>query len=383
VKSNIGHLEPAAGIAGVFKVLQAMRHKTIPATLHVDQINPYIDLFASPFYIAASNREWPAVLDKQSSQVLPRTGAVSSFGFGGVNAHMVLEEYLPPANIAGAEKTGPHLIVLSAKQDDALQRKVAQLAAYLSHAPNLSSNHTLANIAYTLQVGREVMAVRLAFVVDSLENLIDKLRSYQMGENHNGQFIYNNTDCSQQVERASGNTALKIAQELFDDEDSQVMLANLVRRWAAQGKWHKVAECWAMDMEFDWTKLYPPGEGKRVPLPGYAFAKEEYWLPNIRNRVASSVEAVQPAAVSVQSSQQLEPSVLMKAWAAMPLTLKNGAIEDFFQSKFVVMLTNEYSLPLAKALKAQLTDRIGVQESLSVNITDQLERNYRAGPCWC
>src|SRR5262249_61145545 len=85
VKSNIGHLELAAGVAGVIKVLLQLQHKKLVKSLHCEQINPYLQLEGSPFYIVQENREWEALRDS-SGNALPRRAGVSSFGFGGTNA---------------------------------------------------------------------------------------------------------------------------------------------------------------------------------------------------------------------------------------------------------------------------------------------------------
>lgn len=94
VKSQIGHLESAAGIAGLIKVLLSIKHKKIPATQNFHRLNPKIKLKNSPFYIVDKMQNWPAKKDEQG-QAIPRRAGISSFGFGGVNAHVVVEEYLP------------------------------------------------------------------------------------------------------------------------------------------------------------------------------------------------------------------------------------------------------------------------------------------------
>ena len=94
VKSNIGHLELAAGAVGVIKVLLQLKYKTLVKSLHCENLNPYIQLKDSPFHIVQQNKEWKALQDAEGKQ-LPRRAGVSSFGFGGVNAHVVIEEYIP------------------------------------------------------------------------------------------------------------------------------------------------------------------------------------------------------------------------------------------------------------------------------------------------
>ena len=110
VKTNIGHLELAAGVAGVIKVLLQLKHRTLAKSLHAEELNPYIQLEGSPFYIVRESLPWPAPLDAQGRE-LPRRAGVSSFGFGGVNAHVVLEEYVAPP--AQPQASGPQAIVLS------------------------------------------------------------------------------------------------------------------------------------------------------------------------------------------------------------------------------------------------------------------------------
>src|SRR3979411_2305228 len=112
IKSNIGHLELAAGVAGVIKVLLQLQHRQLVASLNSEPPNPHINLSDSPFYVVKENRKWEAVLDEVGRE-LPRRAGVSSFGFGGVNAHVVLEEYVAAPRKATAVR-GPVAIVLSA-----------------------------------------------------------------------------------------------------------------------------------------------------------------------------------------------------------------------------------------------------------------------------
>jgi acyl transferase domain-containing protein len=116
VKTNIGHLDAAAGIAGLIKTTLALKHRRIPANLHFTEPNPALRLEESPFFVAAESREW-------TSSEGPRRAGVSSFGVGGTNAHVVLEEApsLAPRQDEGQER--PHLLVLSAKTESALARR--------------------------------------------------------------------------------------------------------------------------------------------------------------------------------------------------------------------------------------------------------------------
>ena len=141
VKGNIGHLDAAAGIAGLIKTALILKHRRIPPSLHFRRPNPQIDFSRTPFYVNSRLTDWPG----DSS---PARAAVSSFGIGGTNAHVILEE--PPRVSASSSDNSTHLLVLSAKSPAALESATDQLAEHLAHHPELS----LADVAYTLQVGR-------------------------------------------------------------------------------------------------------------------------------------------------------------------------------------------------------------------------------------
>ncbi|HEY1016838.1 MAG TPA: beta-ketoacyl synthase N-terminal-like domain-containing protein, partial [Herpetosiphonaceae bacterium] len=149
VKPNIGHLDTAAGVAGLIKTALALKHRQIPPLINFSQPNPKIDLAASPFYVTTKLIAWPAADG-------PRRAGVSSFGIGGTNAHLILEEAPPPP--AARDDTYPaRLLVLSAKTRAALDEASARLGAHLAH-----TEQPLADIAATLQTGRKAYRERRA-----------------------------------------------------------------------------------------------------------------------------------------------------------------------------------------------------------------------------
>jgi acyl transferase domain-containing protein/thioesterase domain-containing protein len=166
VKSNIGHLDAAAGVAGLIKTVLALQHKKIPPSLHFTSPNPNIDFAGSPFYVNNTLQEW-------QSDGQPRRAGVSSFGIGGTNAHVVLEE-APVAQTVASSKSW-HLLPLSAKSETALQSLTANLAKHLINHPNLS----LADAAYTLQLGRKSFSYRGMAVCSGLQDAIDTLSSQE------------------------------------------------------------------------------------------------------------------------------------------------------------------------------------------------------------
>lgn len=157
VKTNLGHLEPAAGIAALIKTVLALQHEAIPPHLHFKSLNPHIALADAPIVIAAQGRPWPRA-EK------PRLATVNAFGFSGTNAHVVLEEApLPQDKPAAAPPPDLHVLTLSAKNEAALLALADRYAAHCANQPE----QALADLCYTSHVGRAHFEHRLAVVADS------------------------------------------------------------------------------------------------------------------------------------------------------------------------------------------------------------------------
>lgn len=172
VKSNIGHTDISAGIAGLIKASFCLYHKKIPPTLYFETPNPNINLATSPFFVSNKLSDW-------SSDINKRYAGVSAFGVGGTNAHVILEEY---ANSVGGKSLFKNkLIVVSAKTKKALDDSTTQLIEYLKNKVSEKTNtEYLADMAYTLQTGRKNFPWRCVAVGDSTECLIERLRQSQL-----------------------------------------------------------------------------------------------------------------------------------------------------------------------------------------------------------
>lgn len=164
VKTNVGHLDAAAGIVGLIKTVLALNHKLIPPSINFETPNPQIDFANSPFYVNTKLAQW-------KTNESPRRAGVSSFGFGGTNAHVILEE-APPLT-ASSPSPSPRLLVLSAKTSSALETATKNLATYLKQHPDLD----LADVAYTLQVGRQAFNHRRMVVGENLADVVKSLES--------------------------------------------------------------------------------------------------------------------------------------------------------------------------------------------------------------
>ncbi|HEX6292025.1 MAG TPA: beta-ketoacyl synthase N-terminal-like domain-containing protein [Herpetosiphonaceae bacterium] len=164
VKTNIGHLDAAAGVAGLIKTALALHHRVLPPSLHFERPNPAIDFASTPFYVNNRLAPWPT--DGQ-----PRRAGVSSFGIGGTNAHAILEE-APPVAESGLSRP-MQLLVLSAKTETALDAATANLADYLRQQPDAN----IADVAFTLQLGRKAFAHRRAVVCRDAADALRALES--------------------------------------------------------------------------------------------------------------------------------------------------------------------------------------------------------------
>jgi phthiocerol/phenolphthiocerol synthesis type-I polyketide synthase E len=165
LKSNLGHLDTAAGVAGMMKAALSIKNRMLPPSLNFSRPNPKIDFANSPFYVNTELRPW------ENPDGAPLRAGVNAFGFGGTNAHIVLEE--APEREPSSEGKTRQLITLSARSRNALNQATTNLVEYLRQNPDVN----LADVAYTLQVGRKELGVRRVATVRSHEDAIEVLSS--------------------------------------------------------------------------------------------------------------------------------------------------------------------------------------------------------------
>ncbi|WP_045825684.1 SDR family NAD(P)-dependent oxidoreductase [Teredinibacter turnerae] len=258
-KSNIGHGEAAAGIAGLTKILLQMRHRQIVPSLHSQRLNPNIDFAETPFIVNQTLTAWEAPVVDGREQ--PRLAGLSSFGAGGANAHMIVEEY--PALAAEIESEAisatPTIVPLSARTAEQLQDKAQDLLTFIEASPATE----LAALAYTCQVGRDAMDERLCVVVDSIAQLRASLQAYCAGK-ADVEGVYQG-QVKAHRERVSA---------LSQDDDMQGTLAH----WLADRKLGPLADLWVKGLTIDWSALYAGQVPRRLHLPTYPFARERYWI---------------------------------------------------------------------------------------------------------
>ncbi len=248
-KTNLGHLEAAAGVAGVLKTAMVLERGAVPPNLHLHTPNPNIDWDALPMKLPQSLEPWPT--DAQ-----PRFGSVSAFGFSGTNAHLVLEQ--PPVGADGAGAGDAHVppvILLSAASQERLRASASRMRDYLTGVCGEGDHATLVRrLAYTTQCGRTSLSVRLAVVTDSTDELRHALDAFVEGDDHRPG-VYTGR-------LGADSPGWVLPQPASTDDDSPDRLA---AHWAAGGR-------------VSWTAVYGPGEKPRMlVLPTYPFARRYFW----------------------------------------------------------------------------------------------------------
>ncbi|WP_230122512.1 polyketide synthase dehydratase domain-containing protein, partial [Bacillus velezensis] len=269
VKSNIGHLESAAGIAALTKVLLQFKHQKLAPSIHSEQLNQNIRFEKTPFYVQRKEEEW-----RKESGASNRRAAISSFGAGGANAHVIVEEYQNHADTQTI--SGPFAAVLSAKNEDRLKEYARRLLQFTERETKASA----ADIAFTLQTCREPMEDRLAVVASDLPELKEKLRTF-CTEGTIGEGVY------------KGNVT-KDFDKVFIFHD-QKMKDKFLEVMMETKDLNLLAKLWSFGADIQWRELYEEYTPQKVKLPLYPFAEESYWVP--RNQ-----SAIFPETLPQQSS---------------------------------------------------------------------------------
>ena len=312
IKTNIGHLEAAAGIAGLLKTVLCLQHKELPALQDFQKLNSHIKLEGTPFRLTDQHQSW-----LHQNHTTPRRAGVSSFGSGGSNAHVVLEEW-PDDSFVSPELASvglPDLFVLSARDKSALHDYVERFLRWLN-SPECATT-SFADILSTLRRGREPMSERLACVVSDPSELRRVLERFLVAQTASGSesvYLGSLDGQSQQSQQfATGTTAHKLAGIAL-----------------AQGEVATLAALWCAGLTIDWSALAGSYGSKRVTLPTYPFRKERYWI-----QARDTVKQPAPGARSELAAQQ----------GAMPLQRFE---EVWVRERFHALTGDQATLPRAE-----------------------------------
>lgn len=330
VKSNIGHCESAAGIAGLTKVLLQLKYKTLIPTLHTTTLNKNINFDQSPFYIQRETSPWLQI-DSQ----IPRRAGISAFGASGSNAHLIVEEYMDTRAGNSQDIVSPIAIVISAKSNIQLQQIAKDLAAFIEHheAQTLATHQDLKNLAYTLQIGRDQLECRFAVVVHSCRHLINELQSFIAHPEQPGNFYTGTVNRHQHPEKLHDLT--------------QQINQNLLALFS-QGDWAALLGAWVQGVDIPWFDVYKKmaldKHFFRISLPGYPFAKVRCWPEPIGTyKQGQTIPSTNPASNGNEPPQTspAEPSALPAGLAGIALEW----LTDLFSRE--MLIDKELLLPEA------------------------------------
>ncbi|MBM0108577.1 SDR family NAD(P)-dependent oxidoreductase [Steroidobacter sp. S1-65] len=278
VKNNIGHLDIAAGMASLIKVAMSLKFQRIPPCVNFTTPNPKIDFESSPFHVNTESIEWPQA-------DTPRRAAINCLGIGGTNAFMVLEEPpqqpLPPRAAAM-----PRIVVLSAKTEAALWRKVADLVTWL----DAGKGEHLDDIAFTLATGRSQFANRCVLVVSDVSDLIAKLgRLHRHGRA---------PDCFVGIDvEHSGNATPGL------DEFAHFLVQQVLGGLPAEemrGKLLALADLYCRGAKLSLDALFAGAGARRIAMPTYPFERRRFAIPQ-------RPEGTRPEPIAAAAPSNLHP----------------------------------------------------------------------------
>ncbi|ASA19514.1 beta-ketoacyl synthase N-terminal-like domain-containing protein [Paenibacillus donghaensis] len=284
LKPCIGHGEVVSGMAQLIKAIYALRHRVIPGVPGFTRLHEHISLKGSTLQISAENRAWKAAKDG-SGHAVPRRAGVNSYGFGGVNAHAVLEEYIPqPVDAAGSSGVAkPQMVIFSAKNRERLHIVVERMLAFAEMHEDLN----IPDFAYTLQTGRQAMECRMAVIITDREELIQKLRMY-LHEEH----VQSTPDPFLPWFMGEQPEERLAAKKLISGSTEELMIQELMK----ENNLEKLALHWVQGGNIPWRQLHPAARLRKLSLPVYPFEKKRYWLepkPSSSVNYRSSVKQVQ------------------------------------------------------------------------------------------
>lgn len=262
LKTNIGHTETASGVAGIIKILLSLKHNLIPKHLNLINLNPSIKLAKIPAKIPIEALPW-------SREKSPRIAAVSAFGFSGSNAHIIVKEAINPENEtrANARERASHILTLSAKTDTALKKQIANLQDFIS-----TSSAPLADMAYTLNTGRNHFSYRTVFITGSIEELKNQIKNNEYKISNNSEekklkVIFEYTEKPETLihDSVSNNQLIEFGQEI--DWNSILKI---------------IAEHYMKGANIDWKSLDAAFTRNKLEMPSYPFERTLHWFTDKR-----------------------------------------------------------------------------------------------------
>ena len=382
LKPCIGHGEIVSGMAALIKVVMALKHQTIPGLPRFKELNENISLDGSRFEISPENHPWEPLMD-ENGHPLPRRAAINSYGFGGVNAHAIIEEYVEkratpekrPDNRDVDSRDTPIIFVLSARDPERLTLYAEKMAKFLKN-----SEVGLQDIAYTLQIGREAMAYRLAIIATRKAELLEKLEAFigSAGNKDHGK-MFATTDPGNPESRkdrafyinahelppTTNNESLDMSLAINSFQinahglpptksNASLDMAMRINRFQIDGlptekDLENIADAWVRGCDVPWDELYQDtffdeysnngsssdGLSKmrkpaKVSLPGYPFENRRCWIDIFDGVEKGGLigDAQAEGEMSADAFIKPAPGEGVRAWLIRTLCAMLGLAED-------------------------------------------------------
>jgi 3-oxoacyl-(acyl-carrier-protein) synthase/acyl carrier protein len=314
VKSSIGHAEAASGISQLTKVILQLQHAELVPVIYADPPNPDIAFEQTAFYLPRGTVRWeqPVLDSAVGPHIYPRRALINSSAAGGSSVALVVEEWASGLASAPARHE-PQLIVLSARSQDRLPIAVGQLLRHVEAEAGLR----LVDIAYTLQVGREAMAWRLAMVVDTRDELISQLAAHANTANGDA-----TTAAPPPWFAGRATNDQPWIHRVFAGTTGAAMVRLLVR----EREFERLAAMWVHGIDIPWDQLHADDGARIVRLPTYAFARQPYWIG-----MTSCASTTDAAAEVVAPRTDLERT-LAEVWEDVLGVRDIGATTRFFDA---------------------------------------------------
>ena len=269
VKSNVGHLEGAAGIVALTKIILQLKHKQLVSSIYSEKLNTNINFEQTPFYVQHELSEWKA------KEGYKRRAGISSFGAGGTNAYVIIEE--APDVVEPTRIVKPaYLITLSGKTEDALKQRINNLAEWLEK----HKKSELEDISFTLNANRSHFDQRCGLVVSSLDELQTTLQQLSNNQLSSHAFIHIGSKNKLENQAIFKKIFKQTMQEMeqIDQLSSNEYRDNLL----------VLANFYAEGYDLDWERLHQGEAKRRISLPTYPFAKERYWVEATSGKLSTA-----------------------------------------------------------------------------------------------
>ncbi|WP_054749643.1 SDR family oxidoreductase [Ruminiclostridium josui] len=401
VKTNIGHLNEAAGIAGLIKLVLCLKYGEIPPSIHFNLPNRKIDFEQSPVYVNDRLVKWDTNGDL-------RRGAISSFGFSGTNCHMVLEE-APAIRHAGEVKSaGLFVVPISAKSEEALDKLLAAYNSFLYKNPNIE----IRDLCYTASLGREHHNHRVAVIAQdllSLKESISKLCSNGVSKSNYENVFFNNFKVIRGTKSTESDVGLTEDKLEGMNRLAHFKLEEFVRtNKSDKALLSEICSLYSNGADIDWSFLYEKERPQTISLPTYVFDKERCWCeiqevaaqnckydsqksfynivwkqkPLLKDEKGDTPQTIVILRSSEKSYSNFEDKLKNSSARIVSVTLGDGFkqinnnkyITDTFENSFNLLFDK-----IKESKSVQIVYLLAAEINESAKTTDELQRNLEHG----